>query len=64
LPALQRIVDAPADGRLRRAATEAASAVLAGLDSSVRLSELASEVEALRAECRGLRDRLSANGPV
>jgi aminopeptidase N len=64
LPALERIVDAPADGRLRRAATEAASAVRGGLGSSARLSELESEVEALRAECRGLRERLGVNGPV
>jgi len=58
LPALERVVQHSLDGRIRRAALEAAASIREGLEGSTRLSELQSELETLRADYRGLRERL------
>ncbi|MBV9646472.1 MAG: HEAT repeat domain-containing protein, partial [Candidatus Eremiobacteraeota bacterium] len=55
---LERIAEHPGDGRLRRSAAEAAAAIRGGLNGSARLGELQAQVDALRAECRTLRERM------
>jgi aminopeptidase N len=58
VPALDRVAASPVDARLRRIAAEAVARIHAGIEGSARVSDLEAQVESLRAECRGLRERI------
>jgi aminopeptidase N len=64
LPALDRLVAAESDGRLRRDAAEAAMRVREARSKPVELAQLREELDRLRAEMHGLRERLDALGPT
>ena len=60
VPALERAAATALDGRLRRAASEAIAAIREETGNTARVAELQTEVDALRAEVRALRERADA----
>jgi aminopeptidase N len=58
LPHLDRVAESDLDGRVVRAAREAARAIREGKDRGDELKKLREEVEKLQEENRGLKDRL------